>query len=81
MGVSHLVDILLRYLQQVWAEVEIFLEAGEFFERRFDGLGGKGAVGLRFDQGAGGVVPKFDKAGLEGRGRDFISRCTIGSCC
>lgn len=80
---AHSFHILLRYLQQVRAEVEAFLQAGEFVERCLDGLGWKGAVGLRFEQGAGGGVPEFDEAGLEGRGRDFLKcRCTVtGGCC
>lgn len=81
MGVSYFADILLRYLQQVRADVEAFLEAGEFVERCFDGLGWKRAVGLPFDQSAGGGVPELDEARLEGRGRDSISRCAAGSCC
>ena len=81
MGVSHLVDILLRHLQQVRAEVEVFLQTGEFVQRGLDGVGGQGAVGSGFDQGAGGGVPEFDQTGLERRGRDSIGRCIVASCC
>ena len=81
MGVSYRVDIFLWDPQQIWAEVEAFLETGEFVEGCFDGLGWEGAVGFRFDQGAGNRVPKFDEARLEGRRRDLIGRCTVGRCC
>ena len=81
MGVPHGVDVALRHLQQIRAEVETFLEAGEVVQGRFDGVGWEGAVGLRFDQGAGGGVPEVNEAGLEGRGGDAVGRCPVVGCC
>lgn len=50
-------------------------------QRGLDGFGGKGAVGLRFDEGAGGWVPEVDEAGVEGRGGNMMGRCAVASRC